>query len=75
MTQVETVMGLWSPLFALSVHLLVFRPSARTGTEFRAAAVAATLTKPVTLLFPLAALSVVRWNWKTARITFRSGRA
>jgi 4-amino-4-deoxy-L-arabinose transferase-like glycosyltransferase len=71
MTEVETLMGLWIALLALTSHALVLKPRAATGLAFGVVAAAATLTKPVAMLFPLALLPLAAVHWRAARTGWR----
>lgn len=67
MTEVETLMGLCVALLAATGVSLADRPSARTGAWFGVTAAAATLSKPIVLLYPFAFLAVAAWRWKVGR--------
>jgi 4-amino-4-deoxy-L-arabinose transferase-like glycosyltransferase len=64
MTEVETLMGLCVALLALTGLALVKDPGLRTGIGFGATAAAATLAKPVALLYPFVFLASAALYWK-----------
>jgi 4-amino-4-deoxy-L-arabinose transferase-like glycosyltransferase len=73
MTEVETLVGLWTVLLALSSHTLLTRPTVMTGIGFGVVCAAATLTKPVTMLYPVGFLPLaVLWQWKRGGVSGRS---
>ncbi len=63
MTEVETLMGLFTVLLALTGLSLVKRPSPLSGLAFGATAAAATLTKPIVLLYPVVFLALAALHW------------
>ena len=63
MTEVETLMGLFIALLALTGVNLANRPSPKSGIAFGAVAALATLTKPVVMLYPFAFLPVAAFFW------------
>ncbi|HLK36603.1 MAG TPA: hypothetical protein VKU41_07600 [Polyangiaceae bacterium] len=63
MTEVETFMGLWTVLLAATGLSLAARPGPRTAVAFGVAAAAATLTKPVALLYPIVFGAVAIRDW------------
>lgn len=71
MTEVETMMALWIALLALTSHALVLTPRASTGLAFGLVAAAATLTKPVAMLYPLGLLPLAALHWRSARTGWR----
>jgi 4-amino-4-deoxy-L-arabinose transferase-like glycosyltransferase len=75
MTEVETLMGLWTVLLALTLHSLVTDPRPRAGAAFGAVAAAAALTKPVALLLPFVALPLALAHWTRAGMPLRRGLA
>lgn len=64
MTEVETLMGLFLALIALTGLNLYREPSVQNGVLFGMACAAATLTKPVTLLFPVVFALLCLWKWR-----------
>lgn len=64
MTEVETMMGLWIALLALTGVNLAQRPSAVTGAVFGAVAAAATLTKAIALMYFPAFAAVAFLVWR-----------
>jgi 4-amino-4-deoxy-L-arabinose transferase-like glycosyltransferase len=66
-TEVETVMGFFTVLLAYTGLRLIERPSVPAGIWFGLVAAAATLTKPVTLLYPFFFLLLSWWYSRTAR--------
>jgi 4-amino-4-deoxy-L-arabinose transferase-like glycosyltransferase len=71
MTEVETLMGLWTVLLALCSHALVARPTTLTGAALGVVAALATLSKPIVLLYPLAFLPFAFWYWSGVRVPRR----
>jgi 4-amino-4-deoxy-L-arabinose transferase-like glycosyltransferase len=71
MTEVETMMGLWSALLALTGFRLVQRPSIGRGAVFGVTVAVATLTKAIALLYPLVFLPLAFWHWRRARVLDR----
>jgi 4-amino-4-deoxy-L-arabinose transferase-like glycosyltransferase len=71
MTEVETMMGLWSALLALTGFLLVQRPSVGRGVAFGVTVAAATLTKAIALLYPFVFLPLALWYWRRTRVLDR----
>lgn len=73
MTEVETSMGLFTALLALTGLLFVRRPSLGTGLALGATAGAATLLKPIVLLFPviLVPLACLYW-WRDKTLDRRA---
>ncbi len=71
MTEVETLMGLWIALLALTSHAVVLKPRASTGLAFGIVAAAATLTKPVAMLYPFALLPLAALHWRATRTAAR----
>jgi len=69
MTEVETSMGLLSALLAFTGLLMVRRPSVGIGIAFGVTAAAATLVKPIVILYPVLfiPLSCLHW-WRTGSI-------
>ncbi|HEY0467749.1 MAG TPA: glycosyltransferase family 39 protein [Polyangiaceae bacterium] len=63
MTEVETSMGLLSALLALTGLLLVRRPSVGIGIAFGVTAAAATLVKPIVLLYPVLFIPLACLHW------------
>jgi len=61
------IMGLLVVLLAASGMSLVVHPSARSGAAFGVTAAAATLTKPLVLLYPFVFLAAAAWHWRKAR--------
>jgi 4-amino-4-deoxy-L-arabinose transferase-like glycosyltransferase len=72
MTEVETIMGLFIALLALTGLDLVSRPTLRSAIAFAVTAAAATLTKPVALIYPFIFLGLAGWHWKRAGLLNRS---
>jgi len=70
-TEVEMLMGLFISLLAALGVALATRPGPRTGAWFGLIAAAATLSKPIVLLFPLAFLPVAWWHWTRQRAPIR----
>jgi 4-amino-4-deoxy-L-arabinose transferase-like glycosyltransferase len=64
MTEVETFMGLLLASLALVGTSLARRPTLAGSALFGAVAAAATLTKPIALLYPLAFLPLALWQWR-----------
>ena len=64
MTEVETLMGLFTALMALTGFQLVVRPSIGRGLAFGASIAGATLSKPIVLLFPFVFLPLALLYWK-----------
>ncbi len=62
-TEVETLMGFFIALLAYTGLRLVERPSLLTGGAFGLTAAAATLTKPVTQLYPLFFVALLLGIW------------
>ena len=71
MTEVETMMGLWSALLALTGFRLVQQPSIGRGAAFGVTVAVATLTKAIALLYPLVFLPLAFWHWRRARVLDR----
>lgn len=71
MTEVETMMALWSALLALTGVHLVRRPGSVTGAAFGAVAAAATLTKAIALLYLPAFAVVAVFVWRKQRAPLR----
>lgn len=67
MTEIETLMGLWTALLAWTSVRLVQSPSPKTGAWFGLVAAGATLTKPIVLLYPFFLLPLAAWSWRRAR--------
>ncbi|HZX95206.1 MAG TPA: glycosyltransferase family 39 protein [Myxococcales bacterium] len=65
MTEVEPLMGLLVALLAYTGMSLVERPGAATGIRFGLTAAAATLTKPIVLLYPPVFGAAALWHWRT----------
>lgn len=63
MTEVETLMGLFIALLAATSLAVVEKPNVRTGAAFGLTAAAATLTKPIVLLFPALLLPAALFHW------------
>jgi len=63
MTEVETSMGLLTALLALTGLLFVRRPSIGTGVALGVTAGAATLAKPIVLLFPVLFVPLACLYW------------
>lgn len=70
MTEVETIMGLFTVLLAYTGLNLLQRPRLSTGAWFGLAAAAPTLTKPVTLFYPFVFLFLLWawWYWRNVRV-------
>jgi|GEM_PF-1682132 len=64
MTEVETLMGLFTVLLAYAGLALVTKPSAKNGVLFGATAAAATLSKPIVLLYPIVFIPIACWHWR-----------
>jgi len=64
MTEVETLMGLLIALMALTGLNLYRAPTSGNGALFGLAVAAATLTKPVALLYPFVFLALAWWRWR-----------
>ncbi|HEX2674801.1 MAG TPA: glycosyltransferase family 39 protein [Polyangiaceae bacterium] len=73
MTEVETSMGLFTALLALTGLLFVRQPSIWTGAALGASAGAATLLKPIVLLFPVlfVPLACLYW-WRSGALDRRA---
>lgn len=73
MTEVETSMGLLTVLLAFTGLLFVRRPSLQNGIALGVTAGAATLAKPIVLLFPLAfvPLACLFW-WRSGALDRRA---
>jgi 4-amino-4-deoxy-L-arabinose transferase-like glycosyltransferase len=67
MTEVETLMGLFSVLLALTGVWLLRWPSWKSGVVFGVSAALATLTKPIVLLYPFAFLALAFLHWRRQR--------
>jgi len=72
MTEVETLMGLFTALMALTGFWLVVRPSIGRGIAFGATIAAATLSKPIVLLFPFLFLPLAIGYWWRERVLNRN---
>lgn len=72
MTEVETLMGLCSVLLAFTGLCLVRKPNALSAVAFGVTAAAATLAKPVVLLYPFVLLPLALLHWRRARSLDRS---
>jgi 4-amino-4-deoxy-L-arabinose transferase-like glycosyltransferase len=64
MTEVETLMGLWTILLAYASYAMASRPTLKTGVAFGVVAGLATLTKPTVQLYPIVFLAAACWHWK-----------
>jgi len=64
MTEVETLMGLFTALLALTGFQLVVRPSIARGIAFGACIAGATLSKPIVLLFPFLFVPIALLYWR-----------
>jgi 4-amino-4-deoxy-L-arabinose transferase-like glycosyltransferase len=64
MTEVETLMGLCIALLAATGVALATRPGVRSGAAFGAVAAAATLAKPIVLLYPFFFIACAAWHWR-----------
>src|SRR5262249_32799301 len=71
MSEVETLMGLFIVLLALTALTLVSQPTPRNGAAFGAVAAAATLTKPIVLIYPFVFWGFAAWRWKVPRAPSR----
>jgi 4-amino-4-deoxy-L-arabinose transferase-like glycosyltransferase len=71
MTEVESFMSLWTALLVDTGLILATRPGVRSGAAFGVAAGAATLTKPVTQLYPFVFLAFALWDWRKRGIARR----
>src|SRR4051812_31735299 len=71
MTEVETLMGLFTVLLAATGFWLVTRPSLARGLAFGAVAAAATLSKPIVLLYPFLFLPLALWHWRRSKVLDR----
>ncbi len=67
-TEVETLMGFLIALLAYTGLRLVERPSILTGAAFGLTAAAATLTKPVTQLYPFFFVALLLGVWSADRV-------
>lgn len=67
MTEVETLMGLWTVLLASTGLTVVLRPNARSGLFFGLTVAAATLTKPIVMLYPFVLLPLAYLRWRKTR--------
>ena len=63
MTEVETLMALFIALLAWTGVLFVEQPTLGRGVAFGASAAAATLTKPIVLLYPFGFVALAFWSW------------
>lgn len=68
MTEVETLMGLFTALLAACGLEFVSRPQLKTGALFGAVAALATLTKPIVLLYPFAFLPLAWLSWRKSGV-------
>jgi 4-amino-4-deoxy-L-arabinose transferase-like glycosyltransferase len=66
MTEVETIMGLFIATLAWTGLSLAARPSLQNGAAFGLTAAAATLTKPIVLVYPFVFLTLAAWQWTKA---------
>lgn len=67
MTEVETLIGLFTVLLAYTGLNLIERPRLSTGLWFGLTTAAITLTKPVTLIYPFLFLLAAWWYWYRVR--------
>jgi len=74
MAEVETLMGLFSALLAFTGLRFAGRPGLGTGAAFGLTTAAATLTKPVVLLYPFAFLGLCWWYWRKHPVAQRDAR-
>ena len=72
MTEVETFMGLCTVLLAYTGVLLVRRPTLASGVAFGVTAAAATLAKPVVLIYPFVFVALSLWQWRKRAALDRS---